>query len=55
MTKTIDELREGFEIICYKNKWNTNKWTKDFAGFRHGDYVDDFVNGAWWMYQELNK
>ena len=41
----MSELRKEFEKIAYKNKWNINKDPHDF-------YVDDFVNGAWWAFQE---
>ncbi len=40
----MDKCREAFEQICYQNKWNINK-------DGHGFYVDDFVNGAWYMHQ----
>ena len=41
----MSELRKEFEKIAYKNKWNINKDPHDF-------YVDDFVNGAWWAFEE---
>ena len=41
----MSELRKEFEKIAYKNKWNINKDP-------HGFYVDDFVNGAWWAFEE---
>ena len=41
----MNELRKEFEKIAYKNKWNINKDPHDF-------YVDDFVNGAWWAFEE---
>ena len=41
----MSELRKDFEKIAYKNKWNINKDP-------HGFYVDDFVNGAWWAFEE---
>ena len=41
----MSELRKDFEKIAYKNKWNINKDPHDF-------YVDDFVNGAWWAFEE---
>ena len=41
----MSELRKEFEKIAYKNKWNINKDPHDF-------YVDDFVNGAWFAFQE---
>lgn len=52
--KTIEELRSEFEAMCYERKWNICRYPdryKDVAGL----YVDDFVNGAWFMFQELKK
>lgn len=60
--KTIDELRKGFEEI----NWVKAFLTGDLFNFINGGYytfsndVDvkrdcDWLNGAWFMYQELNK
>lgn len=49
-----DELRKKFEELCYERKWNIFRYPE-----RYGDvvglYVDDFVNGAWWMFKEIYK
>ena len=50
----MEELRKEFEAICYQNKWNINKYHERY-GLGVGVYVDDFVNGAWFMFQELRK
>lgn len=53
--KTIEELRSEFEEMCYQRKWNIFRYPhSDYHGLG-GQYVDDFVNGAWWMFQELKK
>ncbi|MEB4800576.1 hypothetical protein QR556_06290 [Acinetobacter soli] len=44
----MDKCREAFEAIALKNKWNINKDPYDF-------YIDDFVNGAWWAFEEQQK
>lgn len=44
----MNELRQEFESLCLSNLWNI---AKDGDGI----YFDDFVNGAWWAYQEQHK
>lgn len=41
--------RGQFEKMCYQNKWNI------FRNPKTGEYCDDFVNGAWYAWQEQQK
>ena len=66
--KTIDELREGFEHtinFCSSREMRLFLSVCVFSDF-YGCYENDTgdidldyyakqLNGAWWMYQELNK
>lgn len=48
----MSELREKFEGLAYKNKWNICKYPKSDYHNKEGEYCDDFVNGAWWAFQD---
>ena len=62
--KTIEELRKGFEEIepikkyvrmyCVFDSNNGDYNPKNRFNSIH-DVRCEFVNGAWWMYQELYK
>jgi len=65
MSKTIDELREGFEEMLgldtgeyvYCADENVYSPHVKYDGFERIEKLHDVctINGAWWMYQELNK
>lgn len=50
-----NELREKFEKVCYDRKWNIFRYPHSEYHNKMGEYVDDFVNGAWFAYQEQQK
>lgn len=45
-------LQEQFEDIATQNCWNINKYPAGWDGRGDDEYADDFVNGAWWAFQE---
>ncbi|MDV7375772.1 hypothetical protein R4467_02140 [Acinetobacter baumannii] len=45
-------LQEQFEAIAIQNCWNINKYPAGWDGHGDDEYVDDFVSGAWWGFQE---
>ncbi|MDH2484535.1 hypothetical protein [Acinetobacter baumannii] len=48
-------LQEKFEDIAIQNCWNINKYPAGWDGHSDDEYVDDFVNGAWWCFQYQQK
>lgn len=46
-------LQEKFEDIAIQNCWNINKYPAGWDSRSDDEYVDDFVNGAWWAFQQL--
>lgn len=44
-------LQEQFEAIAVQNCWNINKYPAGWDGNGDDEYVDEFVNGAWWAFQ----
>lgn len=61
--KTLDELREEFEKLSNIRIWFVNN-TLLFNGLEYefvdktlnsNNYTLGFINGAWFMFQELNK
>lgn len=44
-------LQEQFEAIAVQNCWNINKYPAGWDGHGDDEYVDEFVNGAWWGFQ----
>ncbi|WP_253199505.1 hypothetical protein [Acinetobacter baumannii] len=44
-------LQEQFEAIAVQNCWNINKYPAGWDGRGDDEYVDEFVNGAWWAFQ----
>lgn len=60
--KTIDQLRKGFEGTKTFNEYKDLKYIvfNSYCEFYETDYHDysdncSAINGAWFMYQELNK
>lgn len=48
-------LQEKFEDIAIQNCWKINKYPAGWDGHSDDEYVDDFVNGAWWCFQYQQK
>ncbi|MDX7932032.1 hypothetical protein SJZ96_02190 [Acinetobacter baumannii] len=44
-------LQEQFEAIAVQNCWNINKYPAGWDGHGDDEYADDFVSGAWWVFQ----
>jgi hypothetical protein len=42
-------MREQFEKWAYNHKWNI------FRNPKTGEYCNEFVDGAWYAYQEQQK
>lgn len=60
--KTIEELREEFEEYCKSNLYLKTYLSKaDYGEFNsyESEYMNQyslgFLNGAWFMFQELKK
>ncbi|MDO7505325.1 hypothetical protein Q5X59_14880 [Acinetobacter baumannii] len=44
-------LQEQFEVIAIQNGWNINKYPAGWDSHSDDEYVDELVNGAWWVFQ----
>lgn len=44
-------LQEKFEDIAIQNCWNINKYPAGWDCHSDDEYVDELVNGAWWVFQ----
>ncbi|KAE9798023.1 hypothetical protein GP650_29440 [Escherichia coli] len=44
-------LQEQFELIAIQNGWNINKYPAGWDSHSDDEYVDELVNGAWWVFQ----
>ncbi|MCF1279778.1 hypothetical protein [Acinetobacter pittii] len=44
-------LQAQFEDIAIQNGWNINKYPAGWDSHSDDEYVDELVNGAWWIFQ----
>lgn len=44
-------LQAQFEDIAIQNGWNINKYPAGWDSHSDDEYVDELVNGAWWVFQ----
>ncbi|WP_336962596.1 hypothetical protein [Acinetobacter pittii] len=44
-------LQAQFEDIAIQNGWNINKYPAGWDSQSDDEYVDELVNGAWWIFQ----
>ena len=51
----IQEEREAFEAFASSQKWNIFRFPKSQQHDIDGQYVDEFVNGAWTGWVESKK
>lgn len=51
----MSELRKQFEALAYRNKWDICRYPQSNYHNKEGHYCDEFVDGAWWAFQEQNK
>ena len=51
----IEKEREAFETFAQNQKWNIFRFPKSMMHDNDGQYVDEFVNGAWIGWVESKK